>query len=127
MMRSIPQKTGVTIARERERRGRTKPEYTDVPQSGILRIGTGSAGQRPGGRFAGLTEGKRSVEKLLIARGKMRSQVSRKPFEERLSQLQDELSELSQFADEGFDISKLEAEIRRQIHSLEQFLGVINK
>ena len=58
-----------------------------------------------------------------IARGKMRSQVSRKPFEERLSQLRDELSELSQFTDEGFDISKLEAEIRRQIQSLEQFLG----
>ena len=56
-------------------------------------------------------------------RGKMRSQVSRRPFEERLSQLRDELSELPQFADEGFDISKLEAEIRRKIQSLEQFLG----
>jgi len=58
-----------------------------------------------------------------IVRGRMRPQVSRKPFETRLSQLQDELSELSQFANEGFDISKLEAEIRRQIQRLELFLG----
>ena len=60
-----------------------------------------------------------------IVRGRMRPQVSRKPFEAKLSQLQDELNDLVQFAAEGFDISKLEAEMTGQIKRLEQLLGEI--
>ena len=83
-MRSIPQRTCITLAREGKlisvARNYRKNEQPTTPVQ------------------------------LPIVRGRMRSQVSRKPFEEKLSQLQDELSELSQFADEGFDISKLEVE-----------------
>jgi len=103
-MRSIPQKTGVTVARERERERKERAKFENR-------------------NFAGLTEGKRSVEKLPIAQGRMRPQISRKPFEEKLSKLRDELNDLKQFEIEGFDVSKLASEIVEQIQRLEQFLG----
>lgn len=56
-------------------------------------------------------------------RGKMRPQISRKPFEQKLSHLEEQLHDLAQFAAEGFNVSKLEKETKEQIERLLQLLG----
>jgi len=56
--------------------------------------------------------------------GRTRPQISRKPFEEKLAQLQNELSELTQFVQEGFDVSKLEKETKEQINHLMKWLNL---
>lgn len=92
-LRSIPPRTCITLARERK--------FTPVVRKLSLSKSFDVIGKR----------------------GRMRQQISQKPFANKLSQLQDELAELTEFAGEGFDVSKLEKEIRSQIERLSLFLG----
>ena len=107
-LRSIPPRTCITLARE----GKL---CLSPPQRGL------------GGGFLSVARdwkhSEASEPKLLGKRGKMRPQISRKPFEEKLSKLQDELSELTYLAIEGFDVSKLKNDIESQIKRLLQLLG----
>lgn len=96
-LRSIPLRTCVTLAREGK----------------LISVA------RDSGRRRQLA----TTQPLNHLRGGMRLQISRKPFEEKLSKLQDELNDLVQFELEGFDTSKLKSEIENQIERLLQMLG----
>lgn len=101
-LRSIPPRTCITLARENKLISAHRTEFTLLEAKSV----SPTSSIRTAGRC-----------------GRMRQQISRKPFENKLSQLQDELDELTKFAIEGFDESKLEKEIRGQIERLSLFLG----
>lgn len=110
-LRSIPPRTYLSLMRPRYKI-RKVVKYDFV---------TGSKGNQPKREIMG----RPLVDvPLTISRGKMRPQISRKPYLERLAALQSDLSELPQLAI-GFDISKLEKELKMQIERLLQFLGLL--
>lgn len=98
-LRSIPMRTCITLAR--------KGKLISVARDWTNR-----------------TNNREIVEASIIGkRSQMRKQISRKPFEEKLSWLRDELSGLTIIANDGFDISKLQSELEDQIERLMQLLG----
>lgn len=107
-MRSIPSCTCVTIMREKERKSNSARRV--VPPG---RQSAYQAESRQADRAGHAVSGKR---------GRMRPQISRKPFEKKLMYLQDELSNLTMYADDGFDINKLKHEIEEQINHLLKLL-----
>lgn len=94
-LRSIPLVTCLTLARER----RLVSVARDWNKRSI----------EPKNDVGNIPSGKR---------GRMRPQVSRKPFEYKLAKLEEELNELAQWAGEGFDVSKIKNEIEKQMERL---------
>jgi len=142
-LRSIPPRTCVTLARTRSRlalRGfgvqetaspRTRSCFLNSTARGSWGFRSNLLNSKTAreGKLISVARdwSKRNIKPsdmpLLGKRGRMRSQISRKPFDEKLLKLQNDLNELAQFELEGFDISKLKNELEEQIARLFQLLG----
>jgi hypothetical protein len=99
-MRSIPPRTHSTLARE----GKLVSVARDLNKQPSSQLN-------------------KSTTIKPIKRGTMRKLLSVEPFTQKLKQLQSDLNDLINFAEEGLDISKAKTDLENQIKNLELFMS----